>query len=67
MTACYPAQPGGSRLAAMASSTVQRPRRHREHLFEGPVLFRRRRMQIAELAALAWLVARAARLGQERS
>lgn len=67
MAACYPAPPRGSRLAAMASITDHRPRRRRERLFEGPVLFRRRRMRIAELAALAWLVARAARLRQEQS
>jgi hypothetical protein len=48
----------------MASVTGHRSRRRRQPLFEGPVLFRRSRMTIVELAALAWLLVKLAPLAR---
>jgi hypothetical protein len=44
----------------MDSLAVQRSRREGPRLFEGPVVFRRSRLRILELLALAWLLARLA-------
>jgi len=48
----------------MASLAVHRSRRQGPRLFEGPVVFRRRRMKIAELAALVWLLVKLAPLAR---
>ncbi len=67
MAACFPAPIRSSRLAGMASIAVNRSRRQGPRLFEGPVLFRRRRMRISELVALAWLLVKFARLARSYS
>ena len=64
MVACFAGRMCGRRLAAMDSITGHRSRRRRQPLFEGPVLFKRSRLTIIELAALVWLVAKLAPLAR---
>jgi hypothetical protein len=49
----------------MTSPVVaHRSRRHGPRLFEGPVVFKRSRRKIVELAALVWLLAMVVRLAR---
>lgn len=64
MAACFAGPSLCLTLAAMASFAAHRSRRHRQPLFEGPVLFRRSRMSIVELFALVWLLAKIAPLAR---
>ena len=60
----------GPRLQTMASLAAQRTRPQGPRLFEGPVLLRRTRKNIVELAGWVWLIVevnRWVRLRLERS
>ena len=65
MAACFAGSMHGGRVRAMASLAAHRSRRGGRRLFEGPVVFRRRRMKVAELVALVWLLVKIARLARE--
>jgi hypothetical protein len=66
MAACCAPLGGGTRLPAMASLAVLRPRAHGPRLIERPQLFGRARMTIADLVGLVWLATEVARFVQSR-
>jgi hypothetical protein len=71
MSASFAPSPRRPTLSSMASIAARSPRRHRPgyhgpRLFEGPVVFRRTRLKLTQLAGLVWLAAEIARLARSR-
>ena len=67
MAACWARVDRSRRLQAMASLAPQRARPRGSRVFEGPVLLRGTRRNIAELIGWIWLAVELARLIRHRS
>jgi len=66
MAACFALLGRRSKLAAMFSIAVHHSRHHAPRLIQSPLLFRRARRSIGELAGLVWVATEVARLVRSR-